>query len=327
MKRVIFKSLSLALALVILFTATPPLDGKAFSQPKPQLSMEEILDQYNSQIIAAQAVSELKQSDSGLRTAKDKAKAEAISLLTDAGYEAYDVNPSSFFDVEEALQTDLGDLGLKSEYSYIIVIGDGSGTPDKGAGSAFNYDYYGTTYSLRYLSVTSADDPSYVKISFPVNLLQSNNSTLIQNCLNAAIGAYLGAIWAPLGTVASICGLNISMFGTAQASTFYMEATTNWTRVYTQVYWNQNWWKGSSVEYALCSSNMGGKYYDAQQNQCLDVPKNASSSTTFSSKYYDLAWRCNAAIEAYFYYCAYDTVGNAKYYYDGNLKITHYEDF
>lgn len=102
-------------------------------------------------------------------------------------------------------------------------------------GSTFTYTYNNVTYSMRYCTVTAADDSAFSKASY-CDLLTSSSETLIQNCLDIAISAYLSAVSAPLGTVASICGLSIGDFAPAKSATLGLNCGTNWTRVYTQVY-------------------------------------------------------------------------------------------
>lgn len=53
---------------------------------------------------------------------------------------------------------------------------------------------------MRTLTVTAADDPLYGKAS-NVNVLNSKVKTVITNCLNTAIYAYISSISTALGTV------------------------------------------------------------------------------------------------------------------------------
>ena len=307
-------------------------DGAA-DQAKSQLSINEIIDQYHSQLKEVSASFDFKSSAgrsiSSLQSAKAEVKSQTISLLASAGYTAYDVNPSSFNDVGEMLQTDLGRMGLNPNYSYIVIVGDDeSNTQTRGVGSPFSYTYNGTIYSLRYLTIAATDDSNYGKVS-TVDVLQSSNNTLIQNCLDTAISLMIGSISEALGVVASICGLSVSMFSPAQTSTLYLNGGTNWTRVFTQV-WSASasqWFPGSCVEYVHCTSYMSGLYYSASQNRYVSVPQNAKNITKYSSKYSDTTWRHQKAVLAYINYIEYDVVGDVKYYYGGSVKITHREDF
>ncbi len=294
--------------------------------------MEEILDNYHDAVNAQ----EFQLSTASVDEDKVSVQDETVALLNDEGFEAYSVNSNTFESVQSALDTDLTELGLDPAYSYIIIVdanGEGSGNAQtrSSAGSSFNYTYNGTTYSLRRLTVTAADDGRMAKSS-SVNVLQSASRNLINNCLNTAIYAYIDFLSGPLhlGTVAAICGLNVANFGSAQSSTLNLHGATNWTRVYTQV-WNsydQRWFNGSSVEYVRSTSFMAGTYYDSATNSMKSVPQRQSSQTSYSRNYSNTTWQNQYAIVGFLNsFAQYDTVGAVKYSYGGLVKITHSENF
>ena len=186
---------------------------------------------------------------------------------------------------------------------------------------------------MRYLYVYANDveaDPDFAQAS-DASVLNSNSLTIINNCLNTAISAYLSSISPALGTVASICGLSINVFGTTQNSTMRLNGGTNWSRVYTQVYstYDQLWVSGSSVEYVRATSFMSGLYYSAAQNRMVPVPTDESYSTVYSTNYNDYSWRKNTAVQRYLSSlpCMKDMTGSVSYYYGNSLKFTHYENF
>ena len=324
------KAFSLALTLVLLISATPVSAESSGVQTWPQRSLEEIFDQYHTQIRAAEIIADarsgnaLLKSTSNLQTAKTTAKAEAISALTSAGYEAYDVNPSSFYDIEELLQTDFAEMELCPDFSYIVVIGDGD-SQTRGAGPSYFYTYNGTTYSLRTFSITAADDPNYAKSSY-ANVLSSSSTTLIQNCLDTSIYAVLGSISPWLGAVAGICGLSVSMFGTAQSSTLLLNGAANWTRVYTQVLSASGVWLSSScIESVHVLTYMSGSYYNASSNSMKPVPTNESTTTQYSTYYSDGTWRNQYAVIGHNAgIIVYDpgSFPSVKFSYGGTVKIT-----
>ena len=149
--------------------------------------------------------------------------------------------------------------------------------------------------------------------------------------MNTAISAYISAIYAPLGTVASLCGLNISNFANGQQATLNLNGGANWTRIYTLVY-NENsemWYMGSCVESVYVYSYMSGIYYDAATIKMKSVEKNEQESTKYSSYYSDLDWRKRNAVIYMLNLngCRYDSVGDVSFYY-GNIKtITLIENF
>ena len=69
---------------------------------------------------------------------------ETVALLNEEGFEAYSVNDDTYASVQDTLDTDLKELGVDSEYSYIIVVdaaGEGNGNAQTRAsyGGSFNY--------------------------------------------------------------------------------------------------------------------------------------------------------------------------------------------
>lgn len=165
---------------------------------------------------------------------------------------------------------------------------------------------------------------------YMIDLRKVKKGSLLSNCLDTAINAYISTLCAPLGTVASICGLSVSNFSTAETSTLNMNCGTNWTREFTQV-WDANrsaWITGSSVEYVKAKAYMSGLYYSALNNEYVAVPATSKSSTTKSGNYASTTWRRkNAAIGYIHSTIYYDTVGDVSYYYGGSKKVTHTEGF
>lgn len=242
----------------------------------------------------------------------------------------YDVNSQTYESIENTLATDFDEIGLDSNCSYIVVIhGDNNAQMRSTAGSSFSHTYNGKTYSLRYMTITAADDSKMGKAS-SADLLKSSSKTLIKNCLDTAISAYISSFSKTLGTVASICGLSVSQFGTAQSSTLTLNAGTNWTRVYTQV-WNStydSWSYGCCVEYARALSYISGLYYSASQNKYVSVPTNSKSTISYSSNYNNTTWRKDKAVYGLLNYTIqYNCVGDVSYEYGGTTKITHVENF
>ena len=255
-----------------------------------------------------------------------------VQQLSSIGYEAYNINNQTYYELENELNCSFDQLGMSPEYHYIIVISGEAAQESRETrstpSSPFTYTYGGTTYTMRYLTVTAADDPAMGKAS-SINVLQSSTQTIIQNCLNTMIYAYIDSVSSFLGTVASICGLDISDFGTGQA-TMYYNCGTNWTRVYTQVWssYDNRWQYGSCVEYTNLFSYMSGTYYDAHINQYKSVPTDETRRIKYSSNYSSLAWRKQNAVIGFLYSSIqYDCTGDMQYYYGDSLVATHYENF
>lgn len=325
-----FKKLIALLLSTALLTSLLPSTAGAVSteQTTPEQTMISILDDFYTKSLQAQMRgSSTTYSVPGYI---NKLRQEAVIALQDAGFEAYDVTGSTFNQVEQILCTDLHEIGLCEDYSYIIVLSgetpsNASARDAYGAtpGTPFDYTYNGTTYSLRYMTVMASHVPAYGMAS-TVNLLESKSQTIINNCLNTSITLYLDAVASPLGTVASLLGLDISDFAPAQTATLNLNAATNWTRVFTQVQdYDGSWVYGSCVEFARYTYYLSGHYYDAATNAYKSVPANEGGSVKYSDRYHDHTWRKVKAIESLYGLQSYNSTGPIKYYYGGVVKITH----
>lgn len=328
------RTISVLLAFVMLTVANVSIvQGAEVSRE----TAENILSRYHQEIaeveqgqpsvFAAEDPNHLESSSNRIREIQENAVAE----LKASGYDAYDVNPETFETMQEVLQTSFEDIGLDASCSYIIIVdgndannSNGEITP-YGAGSSFNYTSGGKTYKMRYFTVTAADDSGYGKAS-TVNLLRSSSKEFIQRCLDMAIVAYISAFSKTLGTLASLSGLSISNFGTAQSSTMDLYGATNWTRVYTQVWsdYDGAWESCSSVEYAIATSHISGQYYSASANSYVGIPYRPASSTLYSNEYNDYNWRKSQAVNGYMHSVInYNTTGPVRYKYGSEVKITH----
>lgn len=267
-----------------------------------------------------------------------KIQEKTVEFLRDNGYEAYDVNPSTYDAVADQLKTDLGNLGIGNNNHAIIVISgkDDESTRRDGtkssASNSFPYIYNGNTYTLRYLTVTAADIPAYGASNY-TNLLTSNSETLIKNCLDTVVKLYAsdvlpyGVIWS---TIASICGLSISNFNFSQTSTLIFHGNANWTRTFTQVKDTSAniWVSGSYVEYVQANAYLSGDYYSAQTNSYQNVPNSTVTETVDSSHYYSGDWRNQNGVIGYIYSQLYtDMTGDLSFYYGTSEQFSFHEGF
>ncbi len=261
-----------------------------------------------------------------------------VRRLSEEGFYAMAVSSDNYDLTQFMLQTDLEKMGIRRDSHYIIVL-------DKEPGDAefistdsnikashtpqFSYSYNGSSYTLRYMIITAADDPLMGKAS-TVNLLNSYGYQVIMNCLDAAVEAYLNAVCSGLGTVSSILGLSINNINTSHTMTLNLNCGTNWTRVYTQVWSNYDnaWFNGAFVEQVNANAYMSGMYYSAQTNSYQAVSQNPVSASRNSTYFGNTTWRCEKGVLGYLYGYSYtDTVGDVKYRYNGQVKVTHYENF
>lgn len=299
----------------------------------------EILKAHRERIIEIESSSEdniaLHSSD-GVKSDFDlklEIQAETVTALNEVGYEAYDVNPQTFKEVERTLNTDLESIGLKNDGAYIVTINEEfseySAYPGALTSDPFSYTYGGTTYSLRWMTIRASDDPLMGKTS-KVDLLDSPTQQLLINCLDTAINAYLSSIKKPLGTVASILGLSIGDFGAAQHVSLDFVGSTNWTRRYTQVWSNydQSWANGCFVEEMTTFSHTEGDYYDKNLNRYASLDRDEHYETDYSDYFNDWNWRKSKAVIGYLNSYIYkDSVGDAEYEYGTKIIIRHRHNF
>ncbi len=338
MKNTLFRrSMVLCLSFLMFFSLNISVFAVGSTTPSSgKITVDEILRDYHSQLFLAEIN---KDQDSGKRllTTHKEIKSQTLKRLTDAGYEAYDVNKDTFTAVENTLNTDLKSMGLNPNYSYIIVV---SGSADDSNINNTNtrygivtnqetYTYGGVTYNLRYLKVTAADDPRFAKAD-PVDLLTSSDQQLIYNCLNAAVGTIISEISSVYGILLSLSGLSIEDFLPDRRAILELQCGTNWTLIYTQVWckYTNDWVNGSCVEYANASCSLTGKYYNANSNSYKDIPSVEHTRTQYSDKAFNPNWKRQMAVSGYLGNCIYYNVaGDVKYTHDGDVVLIHRENF
>ena len=252
-------------------------------------------------------------------------QAETVAALNKIGYEAYDVNPQTFETVANTLNTDLTQAGLNNEGAYIITLNEsGFIYPDAETSRPFNHTYNGNTYSLRWMTVRSTDDPAFEDYSYK-NIMNDSGRDAIINFLDAAVGIYVGEIWKPLGTISSLLGLSIGDIWTSQAPYCIYNATSTWVRRYTQVWsdYLDSWSFGCYVEEVEAASYMNGWYYNSTTHTKEPLIQNKEKRVIPSSRFKDCEWRKDYAVLGYLTSYVYpDITGDVKYYYDGEAIIT-----
>lgn len=334
MKRVITIVLTICLLSMSLLCSVSATD-LTVENTRSENIKNEILREYREKIFSV----ELNSSDDIAVYSNDKdlkfnkkleIQAETVEKLKKAGYEAYDVNPQTFRRVEEALNTDLTEAGLDENGAYLITMNEESSIyPDAATSDPFTHTYNGTTYTLRWMTVRASDDPAFEKYTYK-NVLNNNSRDVIMNCLDAALGIYVGEIWKPLGTVSSILGLSISDFWVSYDAYLIYNATSTWTRRYTQVWDNYYgaWAFGCFVEEVEAASYFNGWYYNSSSHSKQQLVTPTVYRTIYSDKFDDWNWRKNYAVIGYLYSDPYgDITDDVKYYYDGKAIITHRHNF
>lgn len=339
-------ALFLTFAMLVPFTPAVAAEDTA---PRP--TVEEILSEYHQKAFEAEAAEQTGGAAAYSRGAGSSEKTleeETVDTLVAAGYEAYNVTSENYEALEAQLQTDFSDMGLDSDSSYIIVI---SGEEDSAANHAripnpnvgnvqapdggptqFEYTYGGTTYTMRYVTVTSVDDSSYRKSSSH-DLLATYSDSVLDRLLEAGTTAYLDALnkYIPFGTLASILGLQnyLNRYRTSESSLSYFACTT-WTRSYIQV-WNnfyEDWTNASCAEYVKMEAKISGYLYNHTLGEYVDVDEKQINKTEYSTYYYNYAQlKLNAVVGYNLHSVECDVVGSVSYLYGNTTIAYHHQNF
>lgn len=324
-----FICIALALAVIMASSSVNVLAEETETTKRQSDDIERVLEEYYS------GVSNIESTENNYvrkMATRENLQYSAVQELNQLGYEAYVVNSDSYNDVERALGTDLESLGVNSEGSYIVVVhgdeNDNTISPRSTIGSSFTYNYNGSSYVLRYVTVSSNDNSMMVKANSE-NVLNSKSKEIIKNFLDASLGVIISSYSEILGFVGDVLGLSISNFGTSSNSSIYLHGSTIWTRQYTQVYstYSGSWLNGSYTEYARCAQFLGG-YYINQNGASIQVDTSELVTNKYSSRYFDAAWKKeNAVIGFLNSYTISDRTGTISYTYNGNVLFSHAENF
>lgn len=265
-------------------------------------SVESILNEYHEKVFAAQADANAN-ARSGAEVQTDAIKQDTLNQLREAGYLAYDVNPDTFDSVAEELRTDLRQMDLDPNSSYIIVI-SGEEEPQENTASpayippeieddteGFNYTYNGTLYKLKFMTVVG--DPNNGRLQagsydlFDINNNDGNNPLSI--IFETAISMWLDSLTPyPIGTIASLVKSVYLNQDYMQAQTLVFHASANWTQKYTLIrsQSDQQFYFGSRVEYVNVRCWCTGLIYD--ESICNNVPYSGEvKENNIYSEYYN----------------------------------------
>jgi len=323
--------ISILLSFTLIVSVTLPASASASELPSK--SVEEILSEFHSRSFELTQSQTNRPSTLTDNTSESLAsiRHETVNELLNLGYSAYEVTSSTYDTVEETLNTDLSNFGLQKDSSYIVIVGDttaGTAQSRKTTGPSFYYTYGGIQYKLRTVTVTGNDSSNYIQTT-PVNLLKSHTDEVVENMLNATIGAYATALGVPaiFGTIGSITGLTTVHFVSAQAATAVFQAGSAWTRVFTQV-WDNNyetWVAGSSVEYVNKTCCINGMKYVASINACAPYMTEQKNDVSYSRNFDSDKWRNENAVIAFrgAFPNISDSVGDVHYTRDSKVIVTH----
>ena len=342
------KIISFILVLCLLMVSIPA--ASAGSESTPSRTVEEILDEYHSRVIADLSSENSAAGNSrSINNSVASLTQETVNTLNATGYEAYHVTPTNYRTLENQLYTDFEGMGLNLDGSYIIVIhGDASNAnnttngigsraivPNPGLGGGttyFNYSYNGKSYSMRYVTVTPAEN-SALRQNSDVELLEGCTSAQKANALNNIL-TYLSLI-PNLSVTTTFLSLLLSVLPNAESTvpdSIDFRAYSIWNTTYTQVYDSAaaKWRMSTCVEYAKRDYDIQYSFYDPEANRYGQTYKTASFPNVYSEHYSDWEYMKQvAAISFDSNTHPLDTVSELRYKYKDTLTqeervvITH----
>lgn len=331
------------LSMILIGCMVMLMASAAMAEAAPAPSIEDILNDYHAKAFAAQNGGAGNASRSGSGMTPEQ---EAIEELAEAGYTAYNVTADNYDALQESLKTDFSELGLDPEGSYIIVISGeddtSSGNPNSRVGSlpeydhvggggdeipTFTYTYNAKTYTMRYVTVTAADNNALGLVD-DVNLLKGFDVDDAWNVLNLPISILSSLGLAPTtGIIYSLVSSILPETDTSQFRSMIYQGGTNWTIKYLQVYNSESksWQLSACTEYVTMRYFITNTYYEPSTNQYESKSTSGSYPTLYSTYYYDNDLMKDRAAYAYendYHY--FDKIEFVKYQFNGEDIITHY---
>ena len=344
MKR--FIATALILALLVPFSPAVAADE---SHAVP--TVEEILNEYHQKAFEQQMQENDDTASAWSRRggASNTLEEETVDTLNAAGYEAYHVTAANYDALEEDLNTNFADMGLDPEGSYIIVISgdDAQEDPSDNNGPAsrakpdfelegppgssdrsFSYTYNGKTYTMRYITITAANNSSLGQTS-AVDLLQRADADDIFDLLSFPL-TVLSTIpnYSVSTTLLSLIQSALPDINQPQPASFMYRAASNWTIEYVQIYSpaDSEWRSCSSVEYVNLRYFINYTYYASSTNQYEQVSCNGTHGSVYSSYYYNYEVQKERAVIAYegsIEGCLRDKVNEIRYIINDEAVIVH----
>ena len=329
-KRILSMILCITLVCLIAMPVTADETKETKQTQETARSMEEILNDYHARSAALTTAGA--NSRAASTDAKTQLKQETIAELNAAGYSAYDVNPVSYNDLEETLQTDFSQMGLDPNGSYIIVISGEEGEEEEekpangtrdatqpphlydpefpGGGDTFFYKRGNKSYLMRYLTVVSSGGED-LKDWDIIRSNEYSDPTWLLNFLSAANYIVGESVDQYDSTYVDIVLTLLSVFITEpdDINGIEWEAIASWKIKYTQIYrtgqfvWNE-WQSCSAVERVYVHYNIKATYYDEtagsdHEGGTVTATEEGEYGILKTEHYDDTDWQKSAAAAAF----------------------------
>ena len=320
------KMIALITACIMLVTFSPVVAADNVSAPP---TIEEILSDFHQKAFEAQMTAEADAPSTYSRGSSVGSKTleqETVDTLNAAGYTAYNVTGDNYDSLESTLKTDFSAMGLSKNSSYIVVISgeDSSNSnnpnsrlgnipeydlidPGGGGPPSFEHTYNGKTYSMRYVTVTAAED-SNLDIPFSYTIKHSEHSEVWDELLEASL-YYAADAFLDNGILGTIISLltnttNDSNLHLLESGQVTVIGDTLWTLRYLQVFDKDTntWVNGQSSEYATSSTFCAGYLYNSETNTSERFVGEETVFTVYSPYYYSATQQKNDAVLGYLAY-------------------------
>lgn len=326
------RMIALLLILAMLVSIAPAVVA---DDTVPRPTVEEILSEYHQKAFEAEAAGETATASTYSRSGSSgkTLEQETVDTLNAAGYEAYNVTAENFEALEAQLQTDFADMGLDPNGSYIIAI-SGEEPEDSTAsgispramvpypiegGGGFSYTYNGTTYTMRYVTVTCVENSNLDRMfAFSVN--RNPNGEKWGYVFDAIISSAIDAKSPiPITTINALIAKvkEDNSFTAMDCNKFMLTGSTTWTLQYIQVYKSHTseWVSSQCSEYAVTSAQSLIYVYNIATESHTPYAGELFSFKTYSNYYNDAASRKYSAALGYIN-------GTCNNDYTGDITIT-----
>ena len=365
------------IAMIMVFAMLVSISPAVAAEDAPvKPTVEEILTEYHRKLFEAQNEQEISTASANSRSTSGSGQTleqEAGAQLTEAGYEVYNVTAENYLALESSLKCDFTELGLDPDGSYIIVISgeeseedeNESNTPtprslilpphlwdDPTSGSSFSYNYNGVTYTMRYATITSLDEPEFLYVK--KDYVLSNATSIIELLGGLADVSLVGVVdkitsnytIVPVTSLIEMALLFVDWLVDTgleelDPNSVTIHSSTRWTRSYIQVRNpdNGNWHTSQCSSYAIsivyCDA---GLVWNPQTGKDEPSVGEAQEINTYSAFYNDSSTRMERAARGYLSGgTLYDRTGDIHFYFanseglvvigtDKEPLFTHEED-
>lgn len=234
-------------------------------------------------------------------------------------------------------------MGLSPEGSYIIVISGEEDTEtspssnarvvdpphydigeDVGSSDYFSYTLDGTTYDMRYVTVSGATDNTLNVVSEYDLSYSPNIGDLFLDTVGIGVSYGIDTLLKlPVSSVGSFItsfytNLLAEPYTIVDPNTYTMNATSNWTRGFIQV-WNEEyegWYSSQSSAYVVSAVWLSNYCYEQSTGAIIEVFSDRVYATKYSPLYSSSAQCKINAINAYLIRShSYDFTGDVDFYY------------